>query len=147
MANGVHTLEEERDEAAVRRARDYRRVGLVALLLLVVAGLAGAMGVTSTTVTAEGGGSTLAVTHARVTRAGVAVPLHVSVRRPGGFDGPIRLAVSAALLERFDFQNFYPNPAKETASSGAAVVANMAARRAAASAASCNTDPVDSSLE
>ena len=115
MANGVRTLEEERDEAAVRRARDYRRVGLVALLLLVVAGLAGVMGVTSTTVTAEGGGSTLSVTHARVTRAGVAVPLHVSVRRPGGFDGPVQLAVSAALLERFDFQNFYPNPSKETA--------------------------------
>ncbi|MDQ1665488.1 MAG: hypothetical protein QOH75_1519 [Actinomycetota bacterium] len=39
----------------------------------------------------------------------------MTVRHPGGFTEPIRLAVSADLLERFDFQNFYPNPSKETA--------------------------------
>ena len=85
------------------------------LLLIVVGGLAGLMGVRSATATASGGGSTLAVTHAQVTRAGVAVPLHVEVTRPAGFDGPINLAVEESLLERFDFQNFYPNPSKETA--------------------------------
>lgn len=109
------TLEEERDERAVRRARDARRAGLTVLLLVVVAGLAGLMGIRSATATDSGAGSVLSVTHAQVTRAGIAVPLHVQVRRPAGFEGPIRLAISEALLERFDFQNFYPNPSAETA--------------------------------
>jgi hypothetical protein len=111
----IRTLEEERDERGVRRARNARRVGLTVILLLVVGGLAGLMGIRSATATASGGGSILAVTHAQVTRAGIATPLHIEVRRAGGFDGPISLAISASLLERFDFQNFYPNPSKETA--------------------------------
>jgi hypothetical protein len=110
----VLTLEEERDERAVRQARNYRRAGLTVLLVLVLAGLAGLLGIRSATETSTGDGSVLRVSHAQVTRAGVAVPFHVEVDRPGGFDGAIRLAVSAELLERFDFQNFYPNPSKET---------------------------------
>jgi hypothetical protein len=111
---GLRTLEDPRDEAAVRRARNYRRVGLGLILLAVVAGLTGLLGIRSATGTARGGGSVLSVEHAQVTRAGIAVPLHVRVVHPGGFDGPVRLAVSADLMERFDFQNFYPNPSKET---------------------------------
>lgn len=114
MSTGIRTLEEERDESAVRHARNYRRAGLTALLALVVAGLVGVLGIRSATETSTGGGSTLRVEHAQVTRAGIAAPFHVEVDRPGGFDGPIQLAVSATLLERFDFQNFYPNPSKET---------------------------------
>lgn len=114
MRAEVLTLEEERDERAVRQARTYRRAGLTVLLVLVLAGLAGLLGIRSATETSIGDGSVLRVSHAQVTRAGVAVPFHIEVDRPGGFDGAIRLAVSAELLERFDFQNFYPNPSKET---------------------------------
>jgi hypothetical protein len=114
----VATLVDARDEAAVRRARNVRRVGLGILVLIVVAGLSGLLGVRSGTVTSSGGGYTMRVTYPQVTRAGVAVPFHVRVRRPGGFDGPLTLAISQDLLERFDFQNFYPNPAAETASGG-----------------------------
>jgi hypothetical protein len=66
-------------------------------------------------VTGEADGYRLTVTHAQVTRAGIAVPFHVRVTHAGGFDGPLTLAISEGLLERFDFQNFYPNPAAETA--------------------------------
>lgn len=114
MTSGLRTLEEQRDERAVRRARDWRRLGLSAILAVVLAGLVGLLGVSSATSRTTGDGYRLSVTHARVTRAGVATPLHVRVVRPAGFDGPIRLAVSASLMERFDFQNFYPNPSKET---------------------------------
>jgi len=114
VSSGIATLEEERDESAVRRGRNYRRAGLTLLLVVVLAGLAGLLGVRSATETSTGVGSTLRVTHAQVTRAGVAVPFHVRVDRPGGFPGPVQVAVSAELLERFDFQNFYPNPSKET---------------------------------
>ena len=115
MTADIRTLEEHRDEPAVRRARDYRRAGMVAVLLVVLAGLVGLLGIRSATSSATGGGYLLSVTHAQVTRAGIAAPLHIRVQRPGGFDGPIRLELSESLLERFDFQNFYPNPSAETA--------------------------------
>jgi len=111
---GLRTLEEPRDEPAVRRARNFRRVGLGLVALAVLAGLAGLLGIRTATTSDSGGGSRLEVKHAQVTRAGIAVPLHVRVAHPGGFAGPVRLAISADLVERFDFQNFYPNPSKET---------------------------------
>jgi hypothetical protein len=113
---GVTTLEEPRDVAAVRRGRGYRRAGMTVVLLIVLAGLVGLLGIRSTTDTSSGGGYVLAVHHAQVTRAGIAVPLHIRVEHPGGFSRPVRISLSAALMERFDFQNFYPNPSKETAS-------------------------------
>jgi len=117
MRYGVGTVVDARDERAVRRARNWRRVGLGMLGTVVVLGLTGLLGVRSATSTARSpDGYELTVRHAQVTRAGIAVPFHVTVRRPGGFDGPITLSVSAALFERFDFQNFYPNPSSETAS-------------------------------
>jgi hypothetical protein len=116
-APDIATLQQPRDAPAVRRARNWRRAGLSVLLLFVVAGLVGLFGVRSATTTARGAGYTLAVHHAQVVRAGVAISFHVEVTHPGGFGGPVRLAISSDLFERFDFQNFYPNPSKETADS------------------------------
>ncbi|MGH8894057.1 MAG: hypothetical protein ACRDWY_12255 [Actinomycetes bacterium] len=112
--SGIATLTEPRDELAVRRARDWRRGGLVALLVIVLAGLTGVLGVRSATTTSQAGPYTLSVRHAQVVRAGIAAPFHVRVESEDGFTGPVRLAVSAELFERFDFQNFYPNPSLET---------------------------------
>jgi hypothetical protein len=112
----VRTLEGPRDVQAVRRARLARRLGLGLLAALVLAGLAGLFGIRSAATTGHADGWTLSVRHAHVTRAGIAVPFHVRVEHDGGFTGPVTIGVDSALLERFDFQNFYPNPAKETAS-------------------------------
>ncbi|MCY7373165.1 MAG: hypothetical protein LH461_05630 [Spirochaetaceae bacterium] len=115
----VATLTAFRDGDAARRARGWRRIGLALLGLVLVLGAAGLLGIRSTTETARSPeGYQLEVTHAQVTRAGLAVPFHVTVRHPGGFDGPVTLSISSSLPERFDFQNFYPNPAKETATEG-----------------------------
>ena len=116
VTEDLATLEEARDERAVRRARNYRRAGLTALALVVLAGLTGILGIRSATVTSRSDGYVLSVTHAQTTRAGIAVPFHIRVVHRGGFDRPVQVAVSAQLLERFDFQNFYPNPSKETSS-------------------------------
>ena len=93
-----------------------RRFGTAVLLLFLLAGLLGLLGVRSGTVADEGSETYLRVDYPAVTRAGLAVPYRVEVRQPGGFDGaPVRVAVSHALFDRFDFQNFYPNPSAETA--------------------------------
>ena len=115
MADGAFpTLRGVRGDASVRRARNARRAGLLLLGLVVLAGLTGFLGIRTATVTGEADGYRMTVTHAQVTRAGIAVPFHVRVTHAGGFDGPLTLAISEGLLERFDFQNFYPNPSAET---------------------------------
>lgn len=118
-SDAVATLVDPRDVRAARRSRDSRRVGLVVLGLVVLLGLSGALGVRSSTSSARSAdGWSLDVRHPQVTRAGIAAPFHVVVRHPGGFAGPFTLSISSRLMERFDFQNFYPNPASETATAG-----------------------------
>ena len=109
------TLRSVWTDHSVRRARNARRAGLILLALFVLAGLTGVLGIRTASVTGEADGYRMTVTHAQVTRAGIAVPFHVRVTHAGGFDGPLTLAISEGLLERFDFQNFYPNPSAETA--------------------------------
>ncbi|HEX5936069.1 MAG TPA: hypothetical protein VFZ75_00025 [Actinomycetota bacterium] len=95
-------------------ARTYRRVGLVALAIVVLAGLLNLLGVRHDVVSAEAEGYRLAIEYARVTRPGLASPWKVEVTRPGGFDGPITLAMSADYFDRFDFNQFYPEPTSTT---------------------------------
>lgn len=115
MAHHVATLPGHRDPDGVRRARDLRRIGIVALAVMIAAGLAGVLGPRTADVAADGGVYRLEVHYAQVTRSGLATPLRVNVTRAGGFDGPVTLAFDKDLFDRLDFQNFYPNPAAETA--------------------------------
>jgi hypothetical protein len=56
------------------------------------------------------------VVHAVLTRPGLATPLRIEVAHPGGFADPVTLRFSRGIFERFDFQNWYPNPSAETGS-------------------------------
>ncbi len=88
---------------------------MVVLGLFLLAGITGQLGVRTATVSDRGGEIDLTVAHPAVTRAGLATPYRVVLARAGGFAEPIQIQVSRGLFDRFDFQNFYPNPAKETA--------------------------------
>lgn len=92
------------------RARRLRRVGLVVLGAVVLAGLLNLLGVRTGTVSAERAGFTLSVEYAEVTRPGLATTWIVEVRRDGGFDGPVALATDATYFDRFDFNQLYPEP-------------------------------------
>jgi hypothetical protein len=96
--------------AQLVRARTLRRVGLVVLGIVVVAGLFNLLGVRTGTVSAEGDGYRLTVEYAEVTRPGLATTWIVEVRSPAGFDGPVTLATSALYFDRFDFNQLYPEP-------------------------------------
>jgi hypothetical protein len=97
-----------------RRHRSLRRLGLAAIGLLVLAGLANLVGLRLATATSEAGGMTMAVTYARVTRPGLATPWRLEVHRPSGFDGPITIATTTTYFESFDFNQWYPEPTAST---------------------------------
>src|SRR5687768_4456584 len=65
-----------------------------------------------------GGGFELTVEYASVTRPGLATPWAVEVRRPGGFDDPVVIAVSSEYLDMFDENGLDPDPSKATAYPG-----------------------------
>jgi hypothetical protein len=76
---------------------------------VVVAGVAFG-GPRSRTVTAHGRDLVLEVTYARITRPGIATPLHVTVHRPGGFDARIRIGIERHYLALFDLNSIHPQP-------------------------------------
>jgi hypothetical protein len=90
-------------------ARWGRRVGTVALLVVVVAGALGLFGVRSRTVATTANGYTLSVTYPQVARAGLDVPLRVRIHHAGGFPDMITLAVTSDYFRMFETQGFYPD--------------------------------------
>ena len=92
-----------------------RRLLVALLTAIVLAGAAGLFGVRSSEATASAAGWTVSVTYASVARAGLDVPWQVTVRREGGFTGPITLAVTADYFDIYEEQGLDPAPATETA--------------------------------
>lgn len=103
------TLPEIRQPAEIRRARNWRRVGLSVLVLFVLGGAAGFYGTRTGTVSATGGGYTVEVTYPQVSRPGHAVRYEVQVTRPGGFSGPIHMRFSSDYFNLFDENSFGPD--------------------------------------
>lgn len=114
MPQHLATLPSSRDAAASRRGRNLRRLGIELLCLLIVAALTGLLGPRDGVTTASGGGYELTVRHGQITRPSIPVPLEITVERAGGFDGPVTLSISKGLVDRMDFNNWYPNPDGET---------------------------------
>jgi hypothetical protein len=112
----VSTWSDLGDASASRRGRNSRRVGFVVLLLIVLLGLFGLLGPREQSVRAEGGGYTLDLTYGSIVRSGQPVPLEITVDPSMGFDGPVEVVLDAEVFDSFDFQNWYPNPDKETRS-------------------------------
>lgn len=61
-----------------------------------------------------GGGFELDVRYATVSRPALATPFEITVRRPGGFDGPVILAVASDYLSMWDENGLDPQPSSET---------------------------------
>ena len=98
-----------------RAARTGRRVFIVLLFVFLGLGLAGVLGVRTGVVTASGEGYELEVEFATVTRPGLATPWSTTIRHPGGFDGPIKIAVSSEYFDMFDENGLDPDPDGATA--------------------------------
>ena len=87
---------------------------MVVLSLFLLAGVLGMLGVREATVRASGGGYELEVRYPRVTRPGLAVPWSVTIRHPGGFDGPVTVSTTSAYFDLFDENAFEPEPESST---------------------------------
>lgn len=71
------------------------------------------IGVDSATTTARGDGFELSVTYGEVSRPALATPFDIRVVHPGGFDGPVRIAVDQEYLRMWDENGVVPAPAEE----------------------------------
>jgi hypothetical protein len=88
-------------------AAAFSAVGLVVLL-----GSVGLLGVRTGAVSVSGGGYTMEVTHAVVTRPGLATPFRIDVVAGEGTNLPdtVVLEVDADYLAAFDFNGLQPTP-------------------------------------
>ncbi|MFF0240541.1 hypothetical protein ACFYRW_09925 [Rhodococcus pyridinivorans] len=97
-----------------------RTAAAAVLVIVLVAGVLGFLGVRSSTATAQGGGYELELTYPRIARSGLDVPWAVTVRRDGGFDGEIVLAIDTSYFEVLEMRGRLPEPSSETAGEGLA---------------------------
>lgn len=109
MADGS-TLPEPRSSDHIRRARNWRRIGLSLLLVFVLLGAVGTFGTRTGTRSASAGGYDVEVTYPAVSRPGHAIAYQVQVTRPGGFDRPVHMRFSTDYFNLFDQSTFDPAP-------------------------------------
>lgn len=119
--SGTTTYDDLPDDPKSPAARWGTRLGIGVLVVVVVAAFAGAFGPKTSTRVVRDGPWTMTVTWPSLTRAGQPAPLDVLVQHPGGFDAPLSLAICDEFFDDADFQNWYPNPAAETAEPGRVV--------------------------
>ena len=104
-AEGIGTAPPDVDPSRLRRARAGRRAVITILAVFALLGAATVFGARTGTVSASAGGIDLTVRYPAVSRPGLAIRWIITVRRAGGFDGPIDLGVTSRYLDLFDFNN------------------------------------------
>lgn len=115
MDDTTDTCVDLRDHAAVGRPQSwFYGVFTVALTLLLALSFLGVYGVRDTTVRASGGGYDLEVRYAEASRPALATPFAITVTKPGGFDGPVTVAITAEYLAMWDENGLSPAPSSET---------------------------------
>lgn len=106
------TIPEDSDGAAVRREKRFRAVSFLLVGLTVGLAAIGLLGVRSTTTTEQARGYTIEVSHASVTRPGLATPFGVEVSTADDAELPptITIRIDASYLAMFDDHGMEPTP-------------------------------------
>jgi hypothetical protein len=94
----------------LRRSRTLRRIGLAVLTVIVVAGAVGVFGIRTRTVTARSGGYTMSLQYPATDRADQPVHWVLTLVHPGGFTGPVDVAVTQSYLDLLDVNAIQPEP-------------------------------------
>jgi hypothetical protein len=91
-------------------SRWVSRAFLLLLTLVVLAGAVGLLGVHTSTATVDSGGYRLTLQYPGTARGGLDMTWRLTVTRPGGFAGPVTIAVTGSYFDIFETQAFYPTP-------------------------------------
>jgi len=94
-----------------RRGRNWRRVGVAILAVIVAVACLGWLGPRDATASAEDGEEKVTVTYPQVTRSGVDSAYEITVDRPAG--GAVRLEMPASALDELGLEQIVPTPAAE----------------------------------
>ncbi len=110
------TLADVRGAESSHRAMLGRRVVLVGLGTVVVAGATGLLGLRTASRTVRGEGFTVTLRYPRLARSGLDVTWQVRVEsdEPFAVGTSVELAVTATYFELFETQGFHPEPASES---------------------------------
>jgi hypothetical protein len=119
LESSVHLDRPEAANVVRRRSILYRATTIVLTLLVGLAvvdafDVADVYGVKTDHVTASGGGYTLDVRYGTVSRPALATPFEITVTKPGGFDGPVALAVDRGYLAIWDENGLDPDPSESS---------------------------------
>jgi hypothetical protein len=113
MERSTSTLESLTGLKVARRGRLWRHAGLALMLLIPASSFLGIYGPSERTIETSNDQYQMSLTYGSVVRSGEAVPMTISLTRPGGFDRPVTVVFEQRVFDRFDFQNWYPNPSAE----------------------------------
>jgi hypothetical protein len=91
-----------------------RRVFIVVLCLVVLAGSLGLLGGHTSTATVSRGGYRMTLQYPRIERAGIDTLWELKVVHAGGFPGPLTVSVTGSYFDLFETQGFYPTPSATT---------------------------------
>ena len=101
---------------AMRRARAWRRLGLLLLAGLLVLGALNFFGGRTAKTSASANGYQLEVSYPRTGRPGIGAPIQIQVQKQGGFQGPVTVSMSSDYLDVLDVRNLVPDPQQSTSS-------------------------------
>lgn len=113
MDTAIGCIDVREHPGAARRQAAVYGVFAVALVLFLAIAFTGAYGVRTSTVRSSAGGYRLEVRHGRTSRPALATPFDITVRRAGGFAGPVFVAVTADYLRMWDENALVPAPSSE----------------------------------
>ncbi|HEY7043155.1 MAG TPA: twin-arginine translocation signal domain-containing protein [Nocardioidaceae bacterium] len=108
------TIEGVETSAHGRLAIWTRRGFLTLLTVFVLAGVAGLLGVRTSTADSHADGWGLSLSYAATARAGLDVPWQVTVTHEGGFGKDLQLAVTGDYFDIYETQGFNPEPSDVT---------------------------------
>lgn len=111
LSSRVPVLEGVAGPQQARRARNYRRVGVVVLAVVVVLACLGWLGPKDGSATGTAGSTSVTVTYPQITRSGVDTAIEVAIEREGA--GPVRIELPASAVDEFGLQTYVPAPASQ----------------------------------
>lgn len=115
VARRVDSLQIDEDMRFQRREWVVQRVGWVVILVLLIAGLLGALGGDGVLSHRAARAGPLALEYERFTRQRRPTSLHVRVDPASAIDGQVRVWLDQSVLDRIDIERIEPEPVETRA--------------------------------